>query len=198
MADHFRAAIDWDGVKEQIYRAGRLLEEDSEAALERQQQQLHLRALAVAQPPVPDLAADGHKEYFCFRIGETRFAVSSSEPVSAVRLREDWLLPGMPAVMPGLIHYHGDLIAAVDLRRLLHIEAGEPTMAVIASTGANMMGLLTHEVEGARMLPAQSFSAVPAHLGEACQRFVYAVSSGMTLLLDLHEICQFVRLLELH
>lgn len=198
MADHLRAGIDWDEIKEQIHRAGCLLEEDSEAAWERQQQQLRLRALAVAQPFVPVTSTDGHQEYFCFRIGETRFAISSSEPVSAVRLREDWHLPGMPAVMPGLIQYHGDLIAAIDLRRLLHIEAGEPTMAVIASTGAHMVGLLTHEVEGARLLPAQSFNAVPAHLGEACQRFVYGVSSGMTLLLDLHEICQFVRLLELH
>lgn len=197
MTDHSRPGIDWNAVKERINRSGCLLEERSEETLEGQQQQLRLRAQAVAQRPAPDTSASGHKEFFCFRVGETRFALSSGEPVSASRLRETWRLPGMPAVMPGIIHYHGDLIAAIDLHRLLHIESGDPAMVVVASTGANMVGLLVDEVEGARLLPARSFSAVPAHLGDAYKRFAYAVLSGMTLLLDLHEICQFVRLLEL-
>lgn len=198
MTDLSRTGIDWSEVKERVIRAGRVLEERFDASPERQQQVLRARARAVTQRPAPDAPATGQQEVFCFRIGEIRCGLSPGELVSASRLREAWRLPGMPGAVPGVIQYHGDLIAVIDLRRLLHIESGDPGMIVMASAGANMVAMLADEVEGTRMLPAQSYDAVPAHLGDAYRRFVRAVMPDTILLLDLPEICQFVRMLDLH
>ncbi len=198
MTDLPRTGIDWSEVKERVIRAGRVLEDGSDASPEGLQQVLRARARAVAQRPAPDTPVTGQQEVFCFRIGEIRCGLFPDELVSALRLREAWRLPGMPGVVPGVIQYHGDLIAVLDLRRLLHIESGDPAMVVIASAGANRVALLADEVEGTQRLPAQSLGAVPAHLGDAYRRFVRTVAQGMILLLDLPEICQFIRMLELH
>ena len=198
MNDLSLPGIDWNEVKEQVVRAGRLFEEQSDASPERQQQVLRARAQAVAQRHAPETPASGQQEIFCFRIGENRFALSPGELVSVTRLREAWRLPGMPTVMPGVMQYHGDLIAVIELRRLLQIKPGDPGMVVIAAAGANRVAVLADDVEGTRRLPAESFGAVPAHLGDACRRFVRAVAPGTILLLDLPEICQFVRMLDLH
>jgi len=194
MLDRKAQVTDWEELKRRMESVSRRLA-SGEVTPASQRETLRARARAIAQdllPPQPDAGFD---QYFCFYVGETHFALAFPEPVSAFRIRDSYVLPGMPAITPGLFHFRGALIAGVDLRRLLQIDSGEPAVVTVAAVDGNTIGILADGIEGTRRLSPRDFCSVPAHLGEFHKRFVKAVTPDMTMLLDLHEICQFVRTL---
>lgn len=187
--------IDWSELKRHMEEVRAVLDETS---LDRQQETLRRRAGLLARPLSEAQAETGAGfEGFQFRVGETRLLLPADEVLHTFRLRESYRMPGMPEVMPGVLPFRGDLIAAVDLRRLLHIHSGDPAVVVVAAGDGNTVGLLADEMEQERQLPQQSFYPVPSHFSKDCQRFVQAVTSDLAMLLDLSGICQFLRALPL-
>jgi purine-binding chemotaxis protein CheW len=189
-----RNRIDWEELKRRMDGIRTALEQDSNSS--RKETLLH-RARRLAQP-LPEAAtpAEGALDCFCFRVGDSRFLLPATEVVHTFRLREHYRVPGMPEEMPGVLHFRGDLVGVVDLRRLLRLPAGEPSVAAIVATDGNTVALLAEESEAGRALAPQSLCPVPAHFSEPWQRFVKAVTPDLAMLLDLAGICQFLRTLQ--
>lgn len=154
---------------------------------------LRRRAQAVARPLTPPAAETETEQLFCFRLGAARFAVAADQALSAFRLPSDYVIPGMPAIVPGLLHVRGQVMAVVSLSALLSLPAGTPAVAAIAGAGEDAAGFLADRVEALIVLPRQEIYAVPAHLGAPFTRFLRGVTGDMVMVLNLEEVFRCVR-----
>lgn len=124
------------------------------------------RALASAPERSGTQKVRTEQELFCFRVGELRLAVASSEVREVIRLAPLTPLPRTPAYVMGVMGHRGEVLPVLDLLRLLgkgEARTGHRARLFVAVAGGYVAGVLTDEVFGLRRIPSEEI--LPAPLG---------------------------------
>jgi purine-binding chemotaxis protein CheW len=102
---------------------------------------------------------------FCLRVGAGRYALDAALVAEVVRLGPLTRLPAAPAWLPGVFAHRGEVLAVLDLPRLL----GQPpaslaagARAAVIRSGAWRLALVADAVEGLSAVPRAALEPPPA------------------------------------
>ncbi|MGC4113366.1 MAG: chemotaxis protein CheW [Myxococcales bacterium] len=115
-------------------------------------------------------------ELFRIEIAGTAFAVEAGLVQEVVRTPPITPLPGAPPFLVGVASHRGDVVAIVDLARLLgrgETQVRERSRLAIARSEGMVVGLLADEVLGLVKLPSASIQPPP--LGTEDKEFISGV-----------------------
>jgi chemotaxis signal transduction protein len=132
-----------------------------------------LDALARAGQGLAQGAHAAEVELFRMTIGGTRFAVESGLIYEVVRIPPVTPLPGAPPFMVGVAAHRGDVVAVVDLSRLLgkgETKLGNRSRMALARSEGLVVAMLADEVLGLGKFPAKALQAPP--LGTEASEFI--------------------------
>jgi purine-binding chemotaxis protein CheW len=90
-------------------------------------------------------------EMLCFRINDQRFAISVSSVEKVIMAQAITLVPDSPAILKGIIDYHGEIIAVINLRFRLGIPDQPVRMNdryIITTMPGRHLALIVDEIEG--------------------------------------------------
>lgn len=137
-----------------------------------------LQALAAARA-ADDLGAEKHAEVELFRleIDGTAFAIEAGLVQEVVRTPPVTPLPGAPGFLVGVAAHRGDVVAIVDLARLLgrgDTHRRDRSRMAIARADGMVVGLLADEVLGLVRVP--STAVQPPPLGTEDKDFISGVA----------------------
>ncbi len=96
-------------------------------------------------------------------------------------------IPGVPAFVLGVIIIRGQLVSVLDLRQLLGLSPGEASResyAVVLANEAMAFALLADSVNEVRFLLEEDLRAGEASLEDLDRRYISAVTSSRTVVLD--------------
>jgi chemotaxis signal transduction protein len=143
---------------------------------------LKQRAARYARRTAP--VVEEEVEYMAFCRGAGHYAL----PLVGLRelrpLRHLARIPGASPVVPGVLHFRGELLSAHDLAAWMgqgsHVRPG---WALVVEHGGARLALMVDEVAGIERMAASQLGALPVTLGErgACFR---GVLGGQRLLLE--------------
>ena len=138
------------------------------------------------------LSVAAHAEVCTVRLGSARFGVpiqSILEIVGSMRPRP---VPLAPEFVGGLVHYRGDVLTAVSLRRLLDLPAveGEQAVLVIENEGT-CFGLQVDAVEQVLELQADEYEPNPSTLDDRRKGLfagAYKLPDGLLVMLEIGKL----------
>ncbi|MBI5546839.1 MAG: chemotaxis protein CheW [Deltaproteobacteria bacterium] len=134
-------------------------------------------ALAGARPSASGPSQVPEAEFFRVRVGDTAFAVESGLIQEVVRAPPITPLPGAPAYLVGVAAHRGDVVAVVDLARLLgrgQTEVSDRSRMAVARADGVVVALLADAVLGLVRLPATALQPPP--LGTEDAEFIKGVA----------------------
>jgi purine-binding chemotaxis protein CheW len=169
--------IDWAALRERLARVDAAIAEAAAPSPERARSLLDERARALARP-IDEAPAPGEMlELVAFALGRERYAIESRFVREVSRLLDLTPVPGAPALVRGVTHLRGEILAVVDLRRLFR--AGDPGVTdlsrlIVLGAGEPELGILADEVHALEHLAAGEVRSPPepAGLGRAYLRGV--------------------------
>ncbi len=136
-------------------------------------------------------------ELFRMTVGGTRVAVESGLVYEVVRVPPITPLPGAPALLVGVAAHRGDVVAVVDLARLLgkgETKLSNRSRIALARSDGFVVAVLADEVIGLESFPARSLQ--PAPLGTESGEFVAGLlmeGGENTQILDLRRALSSAR-----
>ena len=154
---------------------------------------LAARARRLARPPAEAERGVAALDVLAFDLGEERYAIETRHVREVVRAGFLTPVPGTADYVLGLTNLRGDLVAVVDLRRLLgttvaEVTAGSPLL--ILGDDRAQLGVLTDAVHDVTTLPAHAVMdpSAPAH------EHVRGVTREGLVVLDGHSLVTTTRL----
>ena len=134
---------------------------------------------------------------FCtFYLDNLLFGVELQRVQEVIRSLEMTKVPLAPAVVSGLINLRGQIVTAVDLRRLLELKprpAGLLAMNVVVRTEDGAVSLLVDEIGDVVEVGESSFEPPPATLRHSVQSVIVGVNKlnhRLMHVLDTEKACQ--------
>lgn len=112
--------------------------------------------------------AHGEQWLFCVRVGGSRYAFDAGLVTEVVRVGPLTRLPAAPPFLPGVFAHRGEVLAVLDLARLLGprpVAMGASTRAAVVRAGPWHLALVADAVEG--LSAVSSVEPPPAEGGEA-------------------------------
>lgn len=124
-----------------------------------------------------------------FVIDGQRYALHLSVVERVVRMVEVATLPKAPAIMLGVINFHGQIIPAIDIRRRFGRSPshyGLTACLLVARTSRRKLALPVDKVIGIHAVPSENVTAPDAVLpGIGLVAGIAALSDGILLIHDL-------------
>lgn len=154
---------------------------------------------APSEAPDPTAAAAAEEGWlFSVRAGAGRYAFDAGLVTEVVRLGPLTRLPGAPAALPGVFVHRGEVLAVLDLCRLLGLPAaplGLGARVAVLRVGAWRLALLADAVLGVARVPASDRDPPPAQGGPAAGwlRAVGRTAEGSVAILDLPALVAAAR-----
>ncbi len=107
--------------------------------------------------------------FLTFAKGRQRYGVLLDEVLEVQALDQYSAVPGAPPFVPGVVHFRGEILALLDLGRLLNIpetgladihfyivvEAGGRRVAVVAGQIDDLISVASEQIAAAPLLPGQ-------------------------------------------
>ncbi|HZW30315.1 MAG TPA: chemotaxis protein CheW [Isosphaeraceae bacterium] len=158
----------------------RLTPEQARAVLEE-------RARALAQVPAGGPADDEALEVVTFSLASQDYAIELGSVRKIVPLGELTPVPGAPDAFAGVINLRGELLAVIDLRRLLSLSGGsrsDPAWVIVLGGERNEFGLLADAVGEVRTLRTLEVLVVQAAGMGPGQRSLHGVTEDGLIVLD--------------
>lgn len=143
-----------------------------------------LRQRAARYARRTDQSAEDSSSVVVFARGATRYAV----PLEALReirpLKSFCTIPGASDVVPGIVHYRGELLSAHDLQAFLAPGVKAPAAAwfIVLEHHRDRLALLADVVHGVELLLASRLSPAPLSLGEKAGGFRGVLDDGVLVL----------------
>jgi purine-binding chemotaxis protein CheW len=125
-----------------------------------------------------------------FNVGKLRFGIDVLLVQEVLRYQNMTRVPLAPNVVEGLINLRGQIITALDMRRILGMEPMEDQnlrMNVVVQTPDDTVSLLVDAIDDVLPVSAGLFEGTPPTLPLDYQRLlkgVYKLSNGLLLELD--------------
>jgi chemotaxis signal transduction protein len=123
-------------------------------------------------------------EAVVFRRGPTQYAA----PISALRevrpLRSMCRIPGASLVVPGIVHFRGEILSLHDLEAFMDPAAGGRTAAwvIVAEHGGERLGIVADEILGIEQFAASRVRPPPVTFAERGVPFEGVIDGGVLLL----------------
>lgn len=109
----------------------------------------------------------GEHQFCTFLLGDYFFGVEVLRVQEVVRHQEMTRVPLAPAAVRGLINLRGQIVTAIELRRLLGLAdrpAGPDPVNVVVQTDDGTVSLLVDEIGDVLTVPADAFEPPPENL----------------------------------
>jgi len=132
--------------------------------------------------------AEALAEVCSVRVGSTLFGIPIDHILEIVGGARPQQVPLAPDFVGGLVHYRGDVLTTVSLRRLLELPPRDPPHAVLVLEGAGgCFGLLVDSVGEVLRVSAADYEPNPSILDErrgALLAGAYKLKDGLLVMLD--------------
>jgi len=121
--------------------------------------------------------------------------ISVEQVQEVIQLGEITPVPLVPDIVRGLINLRGQIVAAVDLRRRLHMEDGprpELALNIIVRTSDGPVSLLVDAVSDVVEVQHETFEDPPATLDSSLRELIIGVHKldrGLMLVLNSDKAC---------
>lgn len=129
-----------------------------------------------------------------FKVDGELFGVDALLVQEVSRQQELTPVPLAPYAVAGIMNLRGEVVTALDLRRLLGREdrpAGAKAMNVVLRGDAGPVSLLVDEIESVEDVEEDAFEPIPETVGAAAREFLsgaYKMPDGLLLTLDVHRV----------
>ena len=133
-----------------------------------------------------------------FRLGSQRYGIPLAHVNEVQQIVAFSDVPADGTAVVGMVNLRGEVIPAIDVRRLVGMEDRAYTLEtpmIIAHSGAHTVALVVDVAEDVVELPESSFqSASPLHALSSKMIGVYHLDGGLVYLLDVDELLELVLL----
>lgn len=126
---------------------------------------LRQRAVALARPTDAVAVAGESLDVVEFLLGGERYAVETRWVREVLPAKELTLLPGTPAWVVGIMNVRGQVLAVLDLRKILQVPSGgisDLNKVLIWRGHGHELGVLADAIAGVRQLPLADLQPVGA------------------------------------
>jgi purine-binding chemotaxis protein CheW len=136
------------------------------------------------------------RQYSTFRVADMFMGIALTRVQELLRFQEMTSVPLAPRAIEGLINLRGQIVTALDVRRILGLPAVEsedstPMNIVIQSEGGGAVSLLVDEICDVLDVPLEASTPLPENM-PAQQRDliegVYQLESGLLLILNTDRV----------
>jgi purine-binding chemotaxis protein CheW len=138
--------------------------------------------------PRPALSASPVIEMCSVRLGETLFGVPIAHILEIVGSARPQPVPLAPDFVGGLVHYRGDVLTTVSLRRLLGLPPfGRPQDIMVLEGPGGCFGLLVDSVGEVLSISAEDYEPNPSTLDDSRKSLfsgAYKLRGSLLILLD--------------
>jgi purine-binding chemotaxis protein CheW len=145
------------------------------------------RARRLARIP-PDLPRAAEMlEIATFKLANERYAVEARHVREVLRSVEFTPVPGAPEFLVGLVNLRGEILAVVDLRKILGLAGTELTdlsRVIVLGHERAEFGVLADEVHEVTMVPIDEVFAPPGSAGGTGREFLRGVTKEALTILD--------------
>jgi purine-binding chemotaxis protein CheW len=145
---------------------------------------------------VQKMTSEGKSKQLCgFRIGKDYYAIPVLEVQEVVKPQVKTSVPLAPDYIDGLINLRGQVVTAINMRKLLKIEQDEQDaedyMNIIVKNPDGLYSLVVDEVLDVMEVDMEKFSETPPTLDESIKNFIHGVfklSDRLLILLNLSKV----------
>jgi purine-binding chemotaxis protein CheW len=119
-----------------------------------------------------------HGRFSTFYVADLLFGVDVLRVQEVLRYQPMTRVPKAPGVIEGLMNLRGQIVTAIDMRRLLHLperEVAAQPMNVVIRTEAGAVSLLVDEIGDVLDLEDAAYEAPPGNLDVAARRLLVGV-----------------------
>ena len=137
------------------------------------------------------------RQYSTFRVADMFMGIDLAQVQELLRFQEMTSVPLAPRAIEGLINLRGQIVTALDVRRILGLPAVEsedklPMNIVIQSEGV-LVSLLVDEICDVLDVPLQAATPLPENmpaLRRTLIESVYQLDSGLLLILNTNRVLE--------
>ncbi len=136
------------------------------------------------------------RQFATFHVGGLFFGIEAIRVQEVIRHQEMTSIPLAPPAIQGLINLRGQIVTAVDTRRMLALPSSasdKPPMNIIIKAEDGAVSLLVDEIGDVLEVPLNSFASVPDNV-PARQRDlvagVYKLKGQLMLALDTEQFLE--------
>ena len=138
---------------------------------------------------------DETRQYSTFRVADMFMGIELTQVQELLRYQEMTSVPLAPKAIEGLINLRGQIVTALDVRRILGLPPIEsedklPMNIVIQSEGGPV-SLLVDEICDVLDVPLEAPTPLPENMPALHRELiegVYQLDSGLLLILDTHRV----------
>lgn len=135
---------------------------------------------------------DGNQSYCRFRVAGFDFGLETEIVQEVLKSQRITFVPKAPESVCGLINLRGQIVPAVDVRRILGFEPCDPATAmnVVVFTPEGSVSLLVDEIEDVLVADPETFENAPGTLQGSARdltRGAYKLRDRLLLLLDVNK-----------
>jgi len=133
-------------------------------------------------------AAAAQAEVCSVRLGDGLFGIPITHILEIVGATRPRPVPQAPGFVGGLVHYRGDVLTTVSVRRLLDLPAREgPHDMLVVESAAGCFGLLVDSVGEVLTVSSTDFEANPSTINERRRMLfagAYKLKNELMVMLD--------------
>jgi purine-binding chemotaxis protein CheW len=181
--------IDWERIKARLAAAEQALAAELEVSPQKRRAVLHARALLhAAAPPRPETGGE-RIEVVEFLLGAQRHAIEAAWVHEVLPLDALTPLPCTPDFVAGIVHLHGRIVTAIDLKRVFGLPVTGITdlnRLVVVRHGGSELGLLADRIVGVSWLLLTDLHAAPAD--DLRAGGLRGIAAGELALLDIDRL----------
>jgi purine-binding chemotaxis protein CheW len=147
------------------------------------------REMALEPTKLRDTATS--MEIIEFSMGLERYGIESKFIKAVLPLVDLTFLPGVPEYIRGIIHSHGQIMAVVDMKKMMYLtDTAQAQSAKIIILANNEMefGMLVDEIYGTSVIYEEDILPVPATYSSKTQQFAQGITTEHLVLLSAIKI----------
>jgi len=149
--------------------------------------------MTIGSPVPAQLGAT--RQYSTFRVGDMFMGIELTQVQELLRYQEMTRVPLAPRAIEGLINLRGQIVTALDVRRVLGLPAIDsedklPMNIVIQSEGGKV-SLLVDEICDVLDVPLEAATPLPENMPALLRELiegVYQLESGLLLILNIDRV----------
>lgn len=155
------------------------------------------RARAQARRPMATVEKKDLLPAVCFLLHPEIYAIENSYVKEVLTMKNLTPLPGTPPFVMGIVNYRGEVVSAVNLKRLFGLrEMGltEFNKILIVSNGIVTIGIVADAIQGYILLQPGTLSSPPMTISESARDFFRGIAPEGLILLDASKLLQSHRI----
>ena len=146
---------------------------------------LAARARLLAKVSGSSIESADSDEALVFLLGDARYAVEIRYVAEVAPYAGVAALPGLPGFISGLMHRHGQMVAVLDLLRVLGLgETPGPRFVVVLKSQAMQFAVAVGDIIGMKRLAAEDLLPPPEILSGSVRGLVRGLTADSLVVMD--------------